>query len=381
MSRSNFTLFRTFPRLFINMDASPHIPKELDPMTTNVSAQDLRLQPTPDYGTLGPDSDVASGGSGASEYSARATGKGTRSSPSVRIGPSIAVAIGVLLAILVGNVGSALAAWEHIAVLFSPHAKADFAAPSALSDPDLDRQKPQTQAEFLLERAVSRSDDAPKQIAARVDGWRGKLKWDSQLTTVATAALNSSDLRVRASGIEVELAAYGLAKSESNLDALIQQANSSDHARKVWALWTLGLMGNRGVKTDRVVQVLAEHVQNQNRNQNKDRGADEDSRRWAVEGLALVGTSSTVAPLLQAMHDDPSPTVRERAACSLAQSGMLTQEQRLTAVPQLLNYTDDPSLDAQTHAWAFQALSDITRQRLPNDSAAWRSWYESSSRQ
>jgi hypothetical protein len=42
-----------------------------------------------------------------------------------------------------------------------------------------------------------------------------------------------------------------------------------------------------------------------------------------------------------------------------------------------LNYTDDPSLDAQTHTLAFQALADITRLRLPNDSSAWRSWYDS----
>jgi len=77
------------------------------------------------------------------------------------------------------------------------------------------------------------------------------------------------------------------------------------------------------------------------------------------------------------MHDDPSPSVRERAACGLAESGMFTSEQRFTAIPQLLNYTDDPSLDAQTHARVFQTLSDITHQRLGNDSAAWRSWYES----
>ncbi len=56
---------------------------------------------------------------------------------------------------------------------------------------------------------------------------------------------------------------------------------------------------------------------------------------------------------------------------------MFTPEQRLSAVSQLLNYSDDPALDAQTHAWAFQALGDITHQRLPNDSAAWRNWYES----
>jgi hypothetical protein len=58
---------------------------------------------------------------------------------------------------------------------------------------------------------------------------------------------------------------------------------------------------------------------------------------------------------------------------------MLSHEQRLIAVPQLIKYSDDPSLDAQTHAWAFQALAAITRQRLPNDSAAWRTWYQNHS--
>jgi HEAT repeat protein len=81
------------------------------------------------------------------------------------------------------------------------------------------------------------------------------------------------------------------------------------------------------------------------------------------------------------MHDDPSALVRERAACSLAESGMLTHEQRLAAVPQLLTYADDPALDAQTRAWAFQALGDITGQRLPHDSATWHNWYEKQSGQ
>jgi len=67
--------------------------------------------------------------------------------------------------------------------------------------------------------------------------------------------------------------------------------------------------------------------------------------------------------------------VRERAACSLAQSGMLTKEQRMTAVPTLLNYMDDPSLDATTHGWVFQALRDITGACLGSDHASWRSWW------
>ncbi len=227
--------------------------------------------------------------------------------------------------------------------------------------------KPQKQAEALLELAVGHSDGAVDQISSRVDRWPGRVRWNSQIATLTTAALNSSDLRVRESGIEVELAAYGLAKNSASLDYLLTTAESPDHARKIWALWALGLMANRGVETDRVLQVLAAHLKD----------GDADSRRWAVEALALVGSSQTIEPLLKTMHDDPSPLVRERAACSLAVSGMFTPEQRLTAVPQLLNYTDDPALDAQTHTWAFQALTDITRQRLPHDSAAWRTWYES----
>ena len=102
-------------------------------------------------------------------------------------------------------------------------------------------------------------------------------------------------------------------------------------------------------------------------------------RHWAVEGLAYLGTNETIVPLLQIFHDDPSPMVRERAACSLAQSGMLTQEQRRSVIPQLLNYTEDASLDAQTRNWVYHALRDITGQNLPEDPGAWRNWYSTAS--
>ncbi len=270
------------------------------------------------------------------------------------------------MAVLVGSIGSAHAAWDRFADLFAM--RDEIAPPPEPKDSSqLDRLKPQTQAETLLQQAVGHSDAAVDEIASRVDRWQGKLKWNSQIATLTTAALNSSDMRVRESGIEVELSAYGLAKNSASLDYLLSTAASHDHAKKVWALWALGLMGNRGVAPDRVTQVLTSHLKD----------SDEDSRHWAVEGLALVGGAQTIDPLLQAMHDDPSPTVRESAACSLAESGMFTHEERLSAVPRLLSYTDDPMLDAQTHTWAFQALTDITRQHLPNDSAAWRDWYAS----
>ena len=68
--------------------------------------------------------------------------------------------------------------------------------------------------------------------------------------------------------------------------------------------------------------------------------------------------------------------IRERAACGLAQSGMLSREQRLRAVPRLLDYAGDFALDDQTRGWVFQALRDITGQSLPRDPSAWREWYE-----
>jgi hypothetical protein len=323
-----------------------------------VPMADPRLQPTPDYGTLGPGSDIAMSGPESKPGSVRQPANPRR------FGPVFAAAIGVLAAIFAGNIGSAEAAWSRFENLFSVREGAPTSAKDARQ---LDRMKPQKQAEALLELAVGNSEGAVDQISSRVDRWQGKVQWSPQIATLTTAALNSSDLRVRESGIEVELAAYGLAKNSASLDYLLRTAGSSDHARKIWALWALGLMGNRGVGTDRVVQVLTGHLKD----------SDEDSRRWAVEGLALAGATETIEPLLQTMHDDPSPNVRERAACSLAESGMFTREQRLSAVPRLLNYTDDPSLDTRTHGWASQALTDITHQHFGNDSNAWRNWYNS----
>jgi HEAT repeats len=297
---------------------------------------------------------------------------------------------GVAFAFLLSMSGGPVAVWGKTTGLFSSHPNSELAS-AEVSETDLDRQRPQEQAELLLERAVSHSAGDPNQIEAQIesrsDAWRGQLQWDSQLGDLTTVALNSKDLSVRASAIEVQLAAYGLTKTESTVDAMARQADSRDHRQKIWALWALGLLGNRGVEPDRVVQVLAAHLKDSGQNSaadrsenknNKERDGDEDARRWAVEGLGLVGTTPTIVPLLETMRNDPSPVVREHAACSLAQSGMLSREQRLTAVPQLIDYSADPALDAQTRAWAFEALADITRQHLPNDSAAWRSWYQTS---
>jgi len=266
----------------------------------------------------------------------------------------------MVAALVVGTMSKAHPLWPGSV---ASHSK----APASARDlPQIDRMKPQRQAETLLELAVGHSEGAVDQISSRVDRWNGQVQWNSQIASLTTAALNSKDMRVRESGIEVELAAYGLAKNAASLEFVLKNVDSPDHSQKIWALWALGLMANRGVESERIVEVLTDHLKDD----------DPDSRRWAVEGLAVAASDQAIQPLLATMHTDSSPMVRERAACSLAESGMFTHDQRMTAVPQLLNYTDDPSLDAQTRGWAFQALGDITHQRLARDSAAWRRWYE-----
>ena len=319
--------------------------------------EDPRLQPTPDYGSLGPGGGTQSSG-------------GPLKPQATRWRPLAAIAIGALLAVPFVATRSVRAAWEQFAKFLTLQGKPEPASPAVLSEHEierLDHQRPQKQAELLLERAINHYDGANDQIAARVDHWRGRgrLKLSSQLNALITAALNSNDLRVRAAAIEVDLAAMNLTKNPSNVDLFVHEAESNVQSERNWALWSLGLLGNRGVDSERVTQVLIGHLKD----------TDEGSRHWAVEGLGLLGTDQTIAPLLQTFHDDPSAFVRERAACNLAQSGMLSQQQRRTAIPQLLNYADDPTLDSQTHGWVFQALRDITGQNLPNETAAWRNWY------
>ena len=89
----------------------------------------------------------------------------------------------------------------------------------------------------------------------------------------------------------------------------------------------------------------------------------------------MLGTDDAIAPLLHVFRDDPDASIRERGGCGLAQSGMLTAKQRFTAIPDLLRMADDPQVDDKTHAWVFQALADISGERLGYDIRDWRDWW------
>ena len=189
-----------------------------------------------------------------------------------------------------------------------------------------------------------------------------------RLNELFTTAINSNDLTVRVAGVEVDIAARSLRKEPETVDRLEPVARAGEQGARINAMWDLALIGNRGVEPSRVFEILSSGLHDDN----------ETIRSWAVEGLAFLGSDAAITPLLGVLHDDPSPVVRERAACGLAQSGMFSAAQRRTAVPVLLDFADDGSLDDRTRAWVFQALRDITGQSLPHDAVAWRDWYADS---
>jgi hypothetical protein len=287
----------------------------------------------------------------------------------VRYAASLLLVGGAATVSLVADTASARGAWREVARVLGLQGPPAPASASVLSEHHLealDGMPPQAQAEFLLERSINRYDGANREIEARVRGWRGRIEPSERFESLFRMAINSDDLRVRAAAIEVDIVARKLSKNAETVDRLEPVARGGAQGPRANALWDLGLIGGRGVEQERIAQIILAAAHDDNVN----------VRYWAVEGLAYLATDETIEPLLQLFHDDPSSMIRERAACSLAQSGMLTREQRMAAVPRLIEDAGDFGLDEQTRGWAFQALRDITGQSLPHDPSAWRAWYD-----
>ena len=230
-------------------------------------------------------------------------------------------------------------------------------SPSATLDP-------QQQAEGLLEGAIDRQEKPLELIRQNVDGWRGHLVETDRLFDLVFTALNSNDLRVRTAAVEIDLAANNLSKSPESVLRLLREIRSNP-AECSWALWRLGALGNRGVQPKMILSYLLKYARDPN----------EHTRAWAVEGLAMLASDGSIDPLLERFAHDRSAGVRQRAAYALAHAGMLTREQRLSAVPALLNFLDDDSLDLSTRGWVYQTLRSITGAELGNNPDVWREWW------
>ncbi|MFZ0420630.1 MAG: HEAT repeat domain-containing protein [Candidatus Sulfotelmatobacter sp.] len=227
----------------------------------------------------------------------------------------------------------------------------------------VETQPPQAQMEFLLGAAINHDHGATNMINKMVEGWYGKVHYTQKFDDLSMTALYSNDLRVRAAAIEITLAVDNLPKTEETAERLMASAEKSPSYR-TFATWVLGMLANRGVAPEKIHEFLRSYLHD----------PMEKTRYWTVEGLAHLGTDDTIKDFLDVFRNDPSLEVRERAGCSMAKSGMLTREQRMLAVPGLIDLAYDPSLDATTRTWVYQALREITNEHLGNDPAAWRNW-------
>jgi hypothetical protein len=281
----------------------------------------------------------------------------------------VILAVGFVFFVLAAaNPAPIKAAWAEFERIIQLKSDPLPASPAKLSDHEIEglpSMAPQQQAELLMERAINHYDGAIELIEKDVPGWSGQIEVQKGLlANLLNTAINANDLRVRAASLEITLAGYNLPKSPESVDKLLTRLQDEPEHR-AWLLWILGVLGNRGVETARLETVFLDRIHD----------PDQTTRAYAVVGLGLLATDSAIAPLLDSFRSDPSPHVREGAACAIAQSGMFKQEQRMNAVPGLLQMMDDATLDPATRSWVFQALQDITGAGLGSDPTAWRQWW------
>ena len=250
---------------------------------------------------------------------------------------------------------------------------APVAASSAkLSEHDLDElnaMSPQDQAMRLLEKAVNHYAGAGEEIEKRLDNWRGKIHSTTALTNLTNTAYFSSDLRVRAAAIEIWLVRDNIPKTSDEVADLIREAAATEE-RRYFRLSMLGILGNRGVDPDKVFEALASYTHD----------SASATRSAAINGLGLLGTAETVPALLDILHNDPSSDMRERAACNLADSGLLTPDLRQQAVPELIRFLAEPALEPDGKRRVLQALREITQQNIGDDPSAWLNWQAAQSK-
>jgi HEAT repeat protein len=281
-------------------------------------------------------------------------------------------ALSTIAGFLAGRYPENFAKWlktRPVAAAVSEHVTASLAS---TPDPrrknaeieEISRLAPQQQAERLLELAVQEPELSLGLIRRNLSAWRGHLEETDKLFHLVLAALDSEDPRVRVAAVEVDLAACNLVKSPESVTKLLRQIRGEGDGRYL-ALWRLGAIGNRGVEPATALATLQRYARDRN----------QQARFWAVEGLAMLGTRESIDALLDILAHDPAPQIRESAARGLAQSGLLTGEQRLTAVPQLLNLMDDDSLDNATQNLVYATLEKITGASFGRDASAWRDWW------
>jgi len=185
---------------------------------------------------------------------------------------------------------------------------------------------PQQQAEQLLSLAIRRHQGSLDLIGQSAEAGAVACKYD-RLFDLVLSAMKSEDLRVRGAAIEVDLAANNLSKSPRTVTRLVKLI-SQDPAERPFALWRLGALGNRGVQPKLVLNHLLTFV----------RDRDEQTRFWAVEGLAMLGTDGAIDPLLDRFAHDRRPASAARPPSASPNPACSPMSSVSPHVPDLLKF-------------------------------------------
>jgi hypothetical protein len=159
-------------------------------------------------------------------------------------------------------------------------------------------QPPQVRAEFLLSATINHDKGATDWISKLVDGWPGKLNRTQKWQYLQDTALYSNDLRVRAAAIEINLVVNNLAKTDETADRIMRSADSIPSNRPRGCVG-VSYAANRGVEPERIHQLLVTYIHE----------PEQQTRFWAVEGLAHLGTDENIKDFLEVLRSDVSMDV------------------------------------------------------------------------
>lgn len=209
---------------------------------------------------------------------------------------------------------------------------------------------PQERAERALELTINRHQGAAEYIMQTAQSWRRQIQPTATLTSLLTTAMNAPRVEIRMAAYELHLAQFNLDKTPQQVDHLLARLREDPRGSGPWALWSMAVIGARGIDRERVFNELLMAT----------RIDDEYLRRWAVDSLARFGGVEVIDPLLEFAEHDPSPLIQERVFCGLAQSGTLHIAERYEALPGLLAILESPQSGKQTRDWSYQALREIS---------------------
>jgi hypothetical protein len=221
---------------------------------------------------------------------------------------------------------------------------------------------PQMRAEKALELTINRFEGASEYILENAQQWRGEITNSNRLSSLITTALNAPLIEIRMAAFEMYIAQFDLEKSPEQIDKLLLRLDKNPNKAGPWALWSMSIIGARGVDRERIFNELLFETGN----------SDERIRRWAIDSLARFGGEEVIEPLLKSAKYDSSPIIQERAFCGLAQTGTLHVLERYSSLPGLLEITRDSQFSKQQVSWAYQALKEISNfYDIPNDPDLW----------